>query len=236
MRQHRPSLMLVRDSDEETQNMEEEEEVTKKTEAEEKKEDVTPQEEAGQEEATAKKKKRGRQRGGGGQQKRQRRNWREAQQKIRAYRNRVALTVEAQQASLRAVQAYQEQDQAWLQASEEPAYVAPPWERQRTRSWTLHERPSSSPLHPNPRKRIRPLMPVLGLQVKAQAPAPPVTLTPRMGQVGPTPITPGVPAEPPSASATQPREAENEGGTNDIERAQAMERVMGGLAALFPPR
>ena len=235
IRQHRPSLLLVRDSDEETQNQEEMEGENKDEEAKEKKEDGQQPQEDGKEGGKAAKKKRARQRGGGGQQKKQWRNWREAQQRIRAYRNRVALTVEAQQAAVRAAQAYQEQDQTWLQASQDPTYVAPPWERQRTRSWTLHERPNSSPLHPNPRRRIRPVMPVLGLQLKASAPAPPVTLTPRMRAMGPTPITPGVPADPPNVLAAQ-RDADAEGGKADLDRAQAMERVMGGLAALFPPR
>ena len=98
----------------------------------------------------------------------------------------------------------------------------------------MHERPNASPLHPNPRKRIRPAVSVLGLQMKAGAPTPPVALTPRLAAMGPTPITP-IPPEMPRGSAAQ-REGEVETGGNELDRAQAMERVMGGLAALFPPR
>ena len=73
-------------------------------------------------------------------------------------------------------------------------------------------------------------MPVLGLQMKAAAPTPPVTLTPRLRAMGPTPITPGIPPELPSGSTAQ-REGEPEGGRTELDRAQAMERVMGGIGS-----
>ena len=120
IRHHRPSLLLIRDSDEESCHKEAEAEQQEGQTQEEGKDrsPVKEKEPGGQEDAQAKKNKRARKRGGGGQQKR-----REALQKVRAYRERVALTVEAQQASLRAAQAYSEQDQEWVRASAEPAHV-----------------------------------------------------------------------------------------------------------------
>ena len=143
IKQCKPHLLHVRDSDVETaqKNMNEEsmaqaeavpDTTTADTPAMGTAEASVPAASAEAPKRTAQKNRR---RGGGGQQKRAWRDWRAAQQRIQAYRARVSLTNQADMAVRRAAQAYSEQDAQWRQdatpTGEQAA--AAPWQQQQQR-------------------------------------------------------------------------------------------------------
>ena len=133
--------------------------------------------------------KRKRKRGGGGRQKREWQQWREVRNGAllaQQYRQRVQATRDLCEAAQRAAWVYSPEE---LQRSREEAVQREAidasnfWRRtwsqhtrqdQREQSFRPWEEPSQqgSPLHPNPRARIRPTRPPAGLQSKSRGAAP----------------------------------------------------------------
>ena len=220
--------------------------------------------------------RRGRKRGSGGWQKKQWHEHRDYVKLTQQYRQRVALTNQLHSAAKQVAEAYSCEA---LQASRDEATTWSGWQKCQRRSWQQHTRDdmrsgqaerhaeaalpacsqdggsavgtaTASPLHPNPRARIFPVNPPVGLHSKAAGTPPPAPWswtrqdTPTTPKVVPPPLQPVTAAAPAAASSSSMAPVTPiappptpEGGSTSVvdERTRAMQTMLRSMAELLNP-